>query len=233
VGFAVLSIVGFLPSFVPIPVDPIRMLATAAPETFVAALALAIAATAVAVVARRRHRRERRSTIALRISVPGVIVGALLLALALAVESFFGAFHENVAQTEGHRIVESYTARDANLVCDYGSNGYGMDNSQPWYVAYLDAPESLGTFDAARQALRSAGVDSPTPQTPSTLSGDPAPAGTFDLGTTLNDHSDQVTVSRVGAVPKYCEGTIDYDHGDQVKPGRVLILIMVTFPDRY
>jgi hypothetical protein len=58
------------------------------------------------------------------------------------------------------------------------------------------------------------------------------PEGAFTIGFIEGERSDLVTVSRAGAVPTYCGGGIDVETDNQVKPGRVLIAVQVTYPHR-
>ena len=221
VGLAVLTVAAFV----------LPLISRFAVQIFFAALASAIAATVLAVIARRRHQKERRSTIALWVSVTGVVIGTLQLGVILVLSVQLGVFNVNVAEPDGHSVVQAYTSQGATLICDRGDNGYGIAHGQPFYEAYLDAPAALGTTAAARRALESAGVESPSEQSVSSW-GEPLPAGAFAIGSIHGERSDLVTISSAGAVPDYCGGGIDVEGDNQVEPGRVLIAVQVAYPHR-
>lgn len=228
-GFAVLTVISGALELIPGASGPFGALAASAPFLVAAAVTFALAAMIVALVARSR-RKERRSRVSLAIAIPGVVVGVPLLAVGLYLASLLGVFHENVAQTQAGHAVQAYTSRGATILCENGNNGYGMDNTQPWYVAYLDAPESLGTRAVARQALKAAGVDGPVVPTPSSSSDQKTPASSIELASP--DGTVRLEVARVGKVAQYCGGGIDYGRGNQVKPGRVLVAVSIILPSR-
>ena len=138
-----------------------------APFTATISWILALIAAATSGVRLIRRPRTKNSKKAFLMAAPGAVLGAVALGFVVySVGSMLGAFQPNEAEAAGKAGVEHYLDQGASLICDNGNNGHGV-NSTPWYDAFIDAPEELGTAIQARDALALAGhPDTESPAMP-------------------------------------------------------------------
>jgi hypothetical protein len=110
-----------------------------------------------------------RSLRTLGIVIASVVGAAGLIAVGFifyAIYSVSGAGHSNQAQADIQPVLAQMQRLGGKAICDNGDNGYGVDNTEPWYEAYYSMPSSKSLTSKIKNAASSQGytltVDSDT-----------------------------------------------------------------------
>jgi hypothetical protein len=157
----------------------------------------------------------------------GAVIAAAVLATG-AVAGLAGCTVQNmpnVAQDRAGEIIGGLAPVHPVLVCDNGDNGEGLDNTIPWYSAYLSA-ESTAVDDVVITAASHAGWR--LSQDEGAPPGVPYQETTTYLADRRNGWTVQVGVVRSGPVANYCR---QVDGRPAPDPGKVLIVLSVVAPE--
>lgn len=161
----------------------------------------------------RNNRLQGKDTATL-----GVLLGSIftLILLLFIISGGLSGLRSNEAKKDVQPFVSQIQMSGGKKICDTGDNGHDIDNTQPWYEAYYELPNSPSLTSEIKQYAAQAGY----PLKKDTYSINQLKSNnTYGVGTaTFNPYSDYlvsnkngsslgVTINRKTSVMLPCEGT--------------------------
>lgn len=195
---------------------------------------LAIIATVIAGRRIARRKGDAQTVLAFLLAAPGAILGTgglLVVASFLGVE--LGISQDNEAESAGRPAVATYTENGAELLCDNGDNGYGV-NGYPWFQAFIDAPADLGSEALAREALAAAGYPGAERSEVSEYYDVPRSADAFEIHSlevdeeTLRTPKASIVVLPSGPVSLSCHYDGEYGRDFTPSSDRVVVFVQIA-----
>lgn len=172
-----------------------------------------------------------------------VIGGGILLLVVLGLY-LGGGLHGNQAQKSMKPIQSQLAQLDAHKLCDNGDNGYGLDNTRPWHIAYYSAPDSSNLTTQITRISSEAGYRllSDNQYISELKAGDAiyysdgerySARNDYLTGTNPNNGSRMdVKIIRDGNMRIACSDFEKYLEPQTAKAGEAMLYLSITYPDR-
>lgn len=179
----------------------------------------------------------------------GIIWGAIFtlpFAFTLWLFIALGGWGGNDAKKNFQPFIAKMQVAGGKEICDNGDGGFGFDNTQPWYEAYYELPNSPQLTNEIKSDASQFGFPlSENTQLINQLKGIPDNNGDVTDpygGATFNSKSDYlishengdtltVTINRSTSVPLYC-GVGSYGSKKSTGNDSAIVDVYFTLPDR-
>lgn len=155
------------------------------------------------------------------LAIAGTATGGILTIIPLVFFAWLfislGGFKDNQAETDFKPIARQITAMGGQKICSNGDDGYGIDNTVPWYQVYYSIPDAPDLTTKVKGLAAEQGYNLSENsnliknlQDQNVAFGDEGPNARSDY--LVGKHSKtslEITINRQTSVPLYC-GVSDY-----------------------